>query len=228
MRKVTIATPCYGGAVCVNHHTSTLRLFEANSMIRDYYDIDFDFETISGESLITRARNELVARFLESDATDLFWIDADIGFDWVNAVRLVKAPYPVVGGVYRLKGDDAGFAADPADVGEIDADGFAPIREVPTGFMRIKREVFETLIEHAGSLDLVYYLRDGGVRYRFFDTMLCPETDEYLSEDYAFCRRCEAAGIPIYVDTRTQLEHQGIKRYTGDFSAAVRAARSSP
>jgi glycosyltransferase involved in cell wall biosynthesis len=214
--KLHVATPCHGGVAHVNYVRSMLNLSTACNVC----GVDLYWDISSGESAITRNRNECVARFLESDATDFMFIDADIGFEPEEVFRLLGAPYDVAAGVYCLKNDGAGFAADPADVGEIDKLGFARIREVPTGFLRIKREVFLQLINNNRD-GLRYKLRDGRIRYRFFENMICPETQEYLTEDYAFCRLCEKTGIKVYVDTNSKLEHQGLKRYVGDFRAAV-------
>jgi hypothetical protein len=67
-----------------------------------------------------------------------------------------------------------------------------PVREAPTGFVRIKRKVFDQLI--ARYLELKYVpdwpegsYPAGGVHYRFFDVMVDPESRRYLSEDYGFC-----------------------------------------
>ena len=62
----------------------------------------------------------------------------------------------------------------------IDRDGFMEVREAPTGFMCIKRGVFDRLI---GAYPELRYVPDwpkgtypeGGVHYRFFDVMVDPE-----------------------------------------------------
>jgi hypothetical protein len=55
------------------------------------------------DSLITRARNTLVATFLDSTATHLLFIDADIGFAPEEVVRLMRRDQEVVVGSYPLK-----------------------------------------------------------------------------------------------------------------------------
>ena len=57
-----------------------------------------------GESLITRARNNCVATFLENkEWTHLFWIDSDIGFSAEAFYRLLLADKDVAAGIYPLK-----------------------------------------------------------------------------------------------------------------------------
>ena len=87
------------------------------------------------------------------------------------------------------------------------------VREAPTGFMCIKRQVFDRLIAAYPELQYVPdwpkgTYPEGGVHYRFFDVMVDPESRRYLSEDYGFCRgqdfrRCQfrplASGrAPLY------------------------------
>ena len=103
------------------------------------------------------------------------------------------------------------------------------VREAPTGFMCIKRRVFDRLI--AAYPELRYTpdwpegnVQGGGVHYRFFDVMVDPETRRYLSEDYGFCRLWEKIGGEMYVDANSNLTHSGERLYTGDFGATLRSA----
>jgi hypothetical protein len=110
----------------------------------------------------------------------------------------------------------------------IDRDGFMEVREAPTGFMCIKRQVFDRLIEAYPDMRYVPdwpkgTYPEGGVHYRFFDVMVDPESRRYLSEDYGFCRIWEAIGGKIFVDANSDLSHQGERLYTGDFAATLRA-----
>lgn len=207
--KPLIATPCYGGVLCLNYVSSIIRLKTACAQIG--MDIGFYFR--SGESLITRARNDCVAHFLDDkEYTHLFWIDADVGFEPAAAIRLINAGYEIAAGVYPMKGDKAGFACDVLGL-NVDSDGFAKVKEVPTGFMCIRRDVFTRLA--GANPDLTYLTPEGRMQYRFFDTMIDPETKGYLSEDYAFCRLWSRIGGEIYLDAMSDLTHQGTKVYTG-------------
>lgn len=205
-----------------------------------------------GESLITRARNNCVAKFLEMpEWTHLCWIDSDIGFSTDALLRLLLSDYDVAAGIYPLKREDwpeGGVAAgttsaqfnanymrytvnqDASDDGvvhvDVQPDGFFKVHEAPTGFMAIKRSVFERMI--AAYPDLRYTpdspgVDDKGLHYRFFDVMIDPKSNRYLSEDYGFCRLWEAIGGEIHVDARSRLTHHGFKIYRGDFPASLRA-----
>jgi hypothetical protein len=240
--KPLFMTPCYGGNVAANFAKSVLAL---NSAL---WKIGMSGEVCirSGESLITRARNEAVAHFLlDASFTHLFWIDSDIGFTVDQIFRLLLADRDVVAGVYPLKSFDfpaqlaAGltrqdltskFLRYPVNSHDgvsnvVEDDGFLEVSEAPTGFMCIKRSVIETMINRLPELK---YVPDGppnsrthDLCYRFFDVMVEPATGRYLSEDYAFCRRWRDLGGRVFVDTQSKLSHQGLYTWLGNFSASI-------
>ena len=75
--KLFIATPMYGG-MCAGAYVQGL-LFTIRKM--QEVGVEVRWCQMSNESLITRARNELVRLFLETDCDYLMFIDADISFD---------------------------------------------------------------------------------------------------------------------------------------------------
>lgn len=98
-KKIVIATPCYGGMINEGYAQSlfTLPMFLAQHQVASGYI------TIANESLVTRARNELVHAFLQTDGTHLMFIDADIKFDPKSIIRMLGADKDVVVGAYPLK-----------------------------------------------------------------------------------------------------------------------------
>lgn len=249
--RVLVATPCYGGSLYYTYVTSLINFIGAASQA----GMGLEFFFRAGDSLVTRARNDCVAQFLSNPAfTHLFWIDGDIGFSPEAAMRLLLSDHPVAAGVYPLKRQD--WPADglpegmtrerfeqlaaryPVNAGgeeggqvdlKIDEDGFMRVADAPTGFMVIKRKVFDLLIEKYP--DYRYEpdwpkgnVPGGGVHYRFFDTMIDPISRRFLSEDYAFCRRLQNLGQDIYVDANSNLTHMGQRMYMGDFGATLKAA----
>ncbi|WP_144150388.1 hypothetical protein [Paraburkholderia sp. BCC1885] len=240
--KPLFMTPCYGGNVAANFTNSLLELNNGLWQMGMRAAIRID----SGESLITRARNQAVARFLlDRSLTHLFWIDADIGFSADQVFRLLLADRDVVAGVYPIKRFDwpeqlpAGLTKEtfsqrylryPVNAhdgasSEIDGDGFLEVSEAPTGFMCIRRSVIEAMV---AQLPELRYVPDGppdsplrDLCYRFFDVMVEPATGRYLSEDYAFCRRWRDIGGRVFVDTQSKLSHQGIYTWHGDFGASL-------
>ena len=245
-----IVTPSHDGKVFLNYLTSMLNF----TVQAERAGMRLQVLTHQGESLVTRARNNCVAQFLaNTEWTHLFWIDADIGFSAEAAFRLLLSGYDIAAGVYPLKREDwpaGGVAAGTtqqqfeaaftrytvnakAEEGatqielEVQPDGFMKMTEAPTGFMAIRRGVFERLMAAYPELQYVpdsIGEADRGLHYRFFDVMVDPVTRRYLSEDYGFCRLWSGLGESIYIDANSNLTHQGAKLYRGDFAHSLQAS----
>lgn len=98
--KFFIATPCYGGQLNEPYFRSTIKLMT----FFNQHQIPLAFGTIANESLVTRARNVLLAYFLASDYTHLMFIDADIEFQVEDILKLYYHNKEVVVGAYPKKG----------------------------------------------------------------------------------------------------------------------------
>jgi hypothetical protein len=233
---IFIATPCYGGSCGEPFLRSMVEL----SAFLSKANIKFTFSSLANESLITRARNKLVREFLKSDATHLFFIDADIRFNYKDVVKLVLHDKDVVVGAYPLKALNienligktyesveqirsatcryvTNFVfpdEEAAEKGELQVvDGLIEVYDAGTGFMCIKREVIEKIIE--AYQDIVYLAeRDMEITWAVFDTFI-DENRRYLSEDYAFCRRWQGIEGKVWLDPEVRLDHFGTIVYTG-------------
>lgn len=227
--KLFLATPCYGGLCLERYMASIIKL--QMELIRE--GIQLYFDTTENESLVHRARNVAVGRFMQKTDCDFFmFIDADIDFDAKAVVRLVRANRDIAVACYPKKvvmWDQAKFAIEKGDERDMAMlssslvinfgaqsrpveDGFIEILDGPTGFMMIKRSVFERMQEHyAEELDCVndHQNRDFDTYCALFDCMIDPVTRRYLSEDYAFCRRWQQMDGKIYADINTTLGHVG-------------------
>jgi len=95
-----IATPCYGGQLKEPYFRSVIKMMT----FFNGHQIPLAFGTIANESLVTRARNVLVAYFLASDYTHLMFIDADIEFQTEDILKLYAHKKDVVVGAYPKKG----------------------------------------------------------------------------------------------------------------------------
>ena len=86
--------------------------------------------------------------------------------------------------------------------------------------MLVKREVLENMI--AAHPELHYQDNIGldpkydPFKYALFDTEIDPDTKEYLSEDYLFCKRWRAMGGKIFADLSITLTHMGYHSFRGD------------
>jgi len=99
-KHIFIATPCYGGQIGEPYFRSMMRF----AILCNKYNIKYTISTLANESLVTRGRNTLVSFFMEnSDATHLFFIDADIEFNPEDILRMVAYDKPIVVGAYPKK-----------------------------------------------------------------------------------------------------------------------------
>jgi len=148
--KLFIATPAFGHQVTTNYANSLLK-FVSTSHPR--LAVSSAVHLQSGMALVTQARNNCVAYFLNSDCTHFLFIDADIGFEPDAIYRLIEKDVPLCLTPYPVKGYGANNQLQfivhfpDKDNVRIQKDGFAEITAGPTGFMMIKREVFEKLAE---------------------------------------------------------------------------------
>jgi hypothetical protein len=236
---IVIGTPCYGGNVTQHYMISMIKLYAACSG----RNIDLSFRLLGGDALITRARNIIVAQFLEDEtATHLLFVDADIGFEPEQVFSLLEFDHDVAGAIYPVKSlnwdavraqavagaDDLlagalGYVIDYDDPANIKAiGGFARVRHLGTGFMMIKRRVFALMAQRYPEFKFanLQAVRDFSLgethRHAFFDCMIDRETDTYLSEDFTFCRRWTDMGGEIWADLNSKLTHVGRFEYRGD------------
>src|ERR1700744_1061480 len=99
--NLVIATPCFGGQISVLYAAS---LFKLQSAIRRYEGFTLKVLFKDGDALITRARANLMSQFLDDPtATHLLFIDADIGFEPHQVVRLIECGGDMCAAVYPRK-----------------------------------------------------------------------------------------------------------------------------
>src|SRR5580692_11691310 len=99
--NLAIGTPCFGGQVSVNYAASLLRLEKA---LRTYSGVSLKVLFKDGDALITRARANLVAQFLDDPAaTHLLFVDADIGFEPEQVLRLIQCGADMSAAAYPIK-----------------------------------------------------------------------------------------------------------------------------
>lgn len=222
--KPFIATPCYGG-LCSNIYLTSIV-----DLIRDMtrFGLDWQMQTIGNESLIERGRSVLLAHFLASKCTHLFWIDADIKFDVEAFFRLLVMDKDVIGGAYPLKGYPITYALNfefkDREKRELIVDnGAIQLFDVANGFLCVKREVVEKMVKAYPELHFVNDVRSNPPElapylYGLFNIFIDPTSGRLLSEDYAFCRRWQAIGGKVWLDPNTRLSHVGNHVFEGDVS----------
>lgn len=249
--KLFVATPMYGGQANGMYVKSILDLQTMCMQL----GIEVRFSFLFNESLITRARNYLVDEFLRSENfTHILFIDSDIGFDANDVLALIALDKDVIGGPYPKKSINWNSVADvarknpnvnPAELEAVIGDYVMnpipgtqqfsvteplEVMEIGTGFMLIKRQVFQKFSteyphlryrpDHAGQQNF------DGSRYIFayFDTVIDPSSHRYLSEDYMFCQYWRAIGGQVWICPWMKLQHVGTYTFQGNLEkiAAMR------
>jgi len=96
------------------------------------------------------------------------------------------------------------------------------VMEIGTGFMMVKRGVFDKFKEEYPHLnykpDHMGQQNFDGSRYihAFFDTVIDPESHRYLSEDYMFCQYWRAIGGQVWLCPWMRTQHIGTYAFNGD------------
>ena len=200
IKDVVIGYPCYDSRAEV-HAMQTLMqcLFSTKIPVAK-------IQYLNGDSLVTRARNKVVHKFLQTDYPYLLFIDNDILFTPNDIVRLRSNNLPICGGVYFKKK----IPYSPVSNRTIDQEGHMhKMQETGTGFLMIHREVFEKISQAEPSH---FYLGDADEEksneyYDYFRVGVV--NGRYLSEDYYFCHLARKHGYDIWLDTSIYTRHVG-------------------
>ena len=238
--KIFIATPMYGG-MCAGFYTQSiiqlLTTCQANG-------VDAEFSFMFNESLITRARNSLVHTFLKTNCSHLMFIDSDIKFRAADVIHMIRAEKDILCGIYPkkeinwhtvkaafdrgvsiedMKFNTGSFVVNLVNyAGEVTVPMHEPVEifNGGTGFMLIKREVFEKLGESVPTysndvVDLSGQMKQSDPIKEFFTTSIEPGTNRLLSEDYHFCRIWRESGGQVHAAPWCQLAHIGTYTFEG-------------
>jgi hypothetical protein len=211
-----IALPCYGGQLCESFFVSMLRTISLFNKV----GINLCVDTLVNESLISRGRNSLVAKMMESSLkpTHLIFIDVDISFDETSIIKLLLADKDVVGGLYPKKTLPISYVVNGIENAKREKN-LLQVKHIGTGFMCIKRQVIEKMFKKYKKLKYKTNIGLGEqydpYTYALFDTCVDKETNDYLSEDYTFCKRWIEMGGEIWAETSIVLHHSGHYTFKG-------------
>jgi hypothetical protein len=98
--KLAILTPCFGSICYVNYVGCIISTIE----VLTKFNIPVKIHFCRNDSLVTRARNNLIAKAMyNQDTTHMLFIDNDISWDPVSILKLLLADKHIIGGVYPLK-----------------------------------------------------------------------------------------------------------------------------
>lgn len=179
---------------------------------------------VQGNCHVDDARNAVVRDFLRSDCSELVFLDADVSWEPEQLVELCRYDSDVVGGIYPYR-RETGMEGMPVrsleGVHEPDEDGLLEVEGLPTGFIRIKRHVLETLAKSAET----FRKTDGVEIPLVFDRTIY--NGGRMGGDINFCRKWREAGGRVFAASNLRLGHCGkyvirdslaayLRRQTGD------------
>jgi len=224
-RRVIIAIPAYD---CTAHLETIGAIIVAGQELQKA-GIEWGLIYQGGSSIISTARNALVHTFLSlPEATDLVFIDSDISFKAEELLKLIAwgAHQDIVAGAYRIKQDELKYSVHPILGGKNDDEMtfdqsrlLVEAEGVATGFLLIKRHVFETMQPDM----LTYNDRELGKVSAFFHFDIDEKEGKYVGEDIYFCKKAKKAGFKIWLDPSMWLSHVGLKHFSGRLADSFHA-----
>lgn len=235
MSNIFIGIPMYGG-VCTGENA--LGHINATKLFLDR-GIGYNWQFLYNESLITRARNGLVKMFYQTDCTHLLFIDADISYRAEDIVSMIDADKDIICGVYPKKriawerindalakgiiGEDLKHYTGDLVINKLNyVDTPIENKSEPveifnggTGFMLIKRSVFDLLKPHCPTYTNDMLPGQQEIVTEYFATSIEPDSNRLLSEDYHFCRLARLNGIKVWAAPWVELGHIGSYKFEG-------------
>jgi len=234
-RKLMIAIPAYDNKLNID---SAFALSNLAVQVQSL-GVKLYLTHLSGCSLITKARNCLVADFLKSDADTLLFVDADVVVTADAVLRLLALSLDkdITAGIYPRRGMDRKFFLDyyldEQGALEFDKNGLMRVKRIGTGFMMIKRKVFDeykaAYPQYSYKPDHVRTAAFDGSReiHAYFDCIIDPVSKRYLSEDYMFCQNVIKMGGTIWLCPWMELQHTGTDTFGGSLAALASVGASA-
>lgn len=173
---------------------------------------------LQGNCHVDDARNTVVRDFLDSDCTDLVFLDADVSWRPEHLTALCGFDCDVVGGVYPYR-RDTGLSGMPVRSlsGMFTAEnGLLEVEGLPTGFLRIRRGVLEKM---AAKAEKFRKDSDGPIPLLF-------ERDIFnggrRGGDIGFCMKWREMGGHVYAAADLRLGHACKNVVMDSLSASLR------
>jgi hypothetical protein len=207
MTKLFIATPAFLGKVNIQYAIS---LTETVVLLKEQ-GIETAFLMTKSGSLLCAERNRLTAHFLKTDCTHMLCIDSDLGWPAQAVVEMLKRDKDFIAGIYPCRGDNL-FLFRPLynENKSLKTDGLLlEMDTIPAGFMLIKRNVIEKMIEDTPELAYCPKENKNDAAHGLFETKIID--GEFWGEDFVFCKRARASGFRIFVDPMIEFDHDGTR-----------------
>ena len=217
--KLVLATPFYEVKAYSPYIVS---LIDSLRVLQEL-GIEYDYYELSGDSYVDRAKNILIHRFLQSDATHIFMIDSDLSWDvdgFERVIRAALAGAEVIGGAYPNKNNWSAFG-----VVLIHAEDGHPVSEeigntrlvsawgIPGGFLVYSREAVERTRSNLSPYT------EPAINETLLECFRCniEKDGRRVSEDIYFQQRYREMGGQVWLEPDISFEHFGVKGWEGNF-----------
>ncbi len=206
--NLLVGTPAYNGMVHTDYVHSLMGFRNEQ--------VPFSLLSIGNESLITRARNSILARFHASpEFSHLLFLDGDVFLDGSDLRKLIAAGRDVIGAPVPLKTTRDGKPVFNIHGNLGQEAGLLSVRWLGTAVMMLSRRAVDALVDDAIAANATYgasQLAEGaGDPEVIFDVFRVGVRDGvYLSEDYWVCERLRELGFDTWVDLSIRTRHQGM------------------
>lgn len=245
-KSLFVATPMYGG---MNHGLYMKSCLDLQGICLQYgIQVKFSF-LFNESLITRARNYLVDEFLHRSDCTHLLFIDSDIMFNPQDVIAMLALDKDVIGGPYpkkaikwsniqkalnknpnlepqtleKLAGD---FVFNPVKgTAHFNVSDPLEVLEIGTGFMMVNREVFPKFEAAYPNLkykpDHVGQAHFDGSRYihAYFDTVIDPVSERYLSEDYMFCQWWRNIGGSIWLCPWMRTAHIGTYHFQGDMPA---------
>jgi glycosyltransferase involved in cell wall biosynthesis len=207
MRKVLIGTPAHDGRVDVwfaNSLVNTVKLAMQRQVdLRPIY--------MSYDSLVQRARNDIIRLAVEEDFDDLIFIDSDEEWDPEWIFKLLAFKEEVIGLPVVKKSDQMMFNIKALPTGlKTQQNGLMEVEAVGTGFMKISKSALKKVWDVSDE-----YQNEGRTCRMVFDVKVVD--GQLVSEDNIFCQKWRNLGGKVFIEPSMTCNHIGVKKYQGSF-----------
>jgi glycosyltransferase involved in cell wall biosynthesis len=209
LRKIIIGTPSHDGTLEANYVNSLIQtvLLSASKDIQVYPLF------ICYDSLVQRARNDLINYAIAENVDDLVFIDSDESWSPEDFLKLLSHNVDVVGGTARKKNDEEQYVlkVDPTIGLQRKENGLIEVLGVGTGFTRLSRYALNILWNCSEG-----YVEDNGKAGKMVFNIEIVD-GVLVSEDIVMCSKLSKNGVKIWFDPTITCDHIGVKNYKGDF-----------
>lgn len=223
IRKVMVATPCLTGQVSAWYLDSIINSIKVCAV----NGIEIFPVTLSSESILPMARNELLNIAYHSDIESVVFIDSDQAWDPFALLELINMKEDVVGLPVVSKTDEPGqynVRIHDFDSLSPQENGLVKVHAVGTGFFKVSKKALEALWDSNPTVEF----RGKNLK------LMCEYTEsggKFVGEDICLCNKLKELGFDVWVYTKSTCAHVGEKLWFGDFSGflnkVIKANRSN-